>query len=177
MLFRSSDAEQTAEFFFWFVLSLALWAAQGLYARAFYAAGDTRTPMIAGTIVTVASLPVYSWLFDRYSVVGLAMASDLGILAHTLALALLLDRRKLVSLSGLPWKELGKALLSSGMAAMAAFGVRDWLSARGHVIDREALALISLTWLAVAALWLWITRSDLPGLLRRRRPSPPPISS
>ncbi len=175
--FQSSDAEQTAEFFFWFVLSLALWAAQGLYARAFYAAGDTRTPMIAGTIITVVSLPLYSWLFDRYSVVGLAMASDVGILAHTLALAVLLNRRKLVPLAGLPWKELGKALLASAMAAIAALGARNWLSARGYVTGWQALALITATWLAVAALWLWITRSDLPGLLRRRRPNPAATSS
>ncbi len=176
--FLSSDAEQTAEFFFWFVLSLALWAAQGLYARAFYAAGDTRTPMIAGTIITLASLPLYSGLFDRYSVVGLAMASDVGILAHTLALALLLDRRKLVPLAGLPWKELGKALLASAAAALAAFGARDKLADYGYVTGWVALGTISVTWLAVAALWLWITRSDLPGLLlRRARPSPPATSS
>ncbi len=166
--FQSSDAEQTAEFFFWFVLSLALWAAQGLYARAFYAAGDTRTPMIAGTAITLASLPVYSWLYDRYSAVGLAMASDVGILAHTVALAVLLDRRKLVPLAGLPWKEMAKAILASAAAALAAFGVRDKLAAHGYVTGWIALGAISLTWLAVAALWLWITRSDLPGLLRRR---------
>lgn len=174
--FQSSDSEQTATFFFWFALSLALWSAQALYARAFYASGNTRTPMIAGTIITVASLPVYSWLFDRYSVVGLAMASGVGILAHTLALAVLLDRRKLVPLAGLPWKELGKALLSSGVAAVAAFAVRDWLAARGRVTGWEALAMISVTWLATAALWLWITRSDLLGLLRRKRPDPPTAS-
>src|SRR6201997_4641363 len=41
------DSQETAIYFFWFSLSLALWAAQGLYARAFYAAGDTLTPMAA----------------------------------------------------------------------------------------------------------------------------------
>ncbi len=170
--FQGPDSEQTAAFFFWFALSLALWAAQALYARAFYATGDTRTPMIAGTIVTLASLPVYAWLFDRYSAVGLAMASGVGILAHTLALAVLLDRRKLVPLAGLPWKELGKTLLSTGVAAVAAFAVRDWLAARGRGTGWEVLAMISATWLATAALWLWITRSDLPGLLSRKRQEP-----
>ena len=33
-----SDSRTTAVYFFWFSLSLAFWAAQGLYARAFYAA-------------------------------------------------------------------------------------------------------------------------------------------
>src|SRR5262245_45581894 len=34
--FTWADSQQTAIFFFWFALSLALWSAQALYARAFY---------------------------------------------------------------------------------------------------------------------------------------------
>jgi len=54
--FLVSDTQTTAIYFFWFSLSLALWSAQGLYARAFYAAGDTLTPMVAVTLITSASL-------------------------------------------------------------------------------------------------------------------------
>ena len=50
--FLVSDTQTTAVYFFWFSLSLALWSAQGLYARAFYAAGDTLTPMAAVTVIT-----------------------------------------------------------------------------------------------------------------------------
>src|ERR1700758_103753 len=100
------DSQETAIYFFWFSLSLALWAAQGLYARAFYAAGDTLTPMAAVTLITSASLPVYSLLFHRYGVVGLAFASDIGIGANLLALAWLLHYRKMVSLRTLRWDEL-----------------------------------------------------------------------
>src|SRR6266581_2786538 len=57
--FLFSDSQQTAIYFFWFSLSLAFWSAQGLYARAFYAAGNTLTPMIACSLVTIASLAVY----------------------------------------------------------------------------------------------------------------------
>src|SRR5271167_2699439 len=48
--FQFSDAQITAIYFFWFSLSLAFWAAQALYARAFYAAGNTLTPMVAATL-------------------------------------------------------------------------------------------------------------------------------
>src|SRR5581483_8216368 len=82
--FHFSDSRETAVFFLIFSASLAFWAAQGLYSRAFYAAGDTLTPMIACTVVTVASIPLYSWLFHRYNVIGLAVASDVGILANTI---------------------------------------------------------------------------------------------
>src|SRR5438128_4686785 len=77
--FTFGDSESTAIYFFWFSLSLALWSAQALYARAFYASGNTITPMVATTLITLASLPVYSLLFRTLSVTGLAIASDIGI--------------------------------------------------------------------------------------------------
>src|ERR1700732_3105460 len=92
------DTQASAIYFFWFSLSLALWSAQGLYARAFYAAGDTLTPMVAVTVITAASLPVYSILFRVFGVLGLAWASDIGIALNLLTLALLLHYKRLVSL-------------------------------------------------------------------------------
>src|SRR5580700_3883096 len=106
--FQFSDSQTTAIYFFWFSLSLAFWAAQALYARAFYAAGNTLTPMIASSIITLASIPMYSALFHAFSTVGLAIASDVGIAANTLALAILLHQRKLVPTDELQWMELGK---------------------------------------------------------------------
>jgi peptidoglycan biosynthesis protein MviN/MurJ (putative lipid II flippase) len=111
--FNFEDSRQTAAFFFWFSVSLAFWAAQGLYARAFYAAGNTLTPMISGTLVTLASLPVYGWLFHTFGVVGLAIASDLGIATHTVVLALLLHRNGLLPGGSMPWQQLAKALATA----------------------------------------------------------------
>src|SRR5580700_69752 len=109
--FSFGDTQTTAVYFFWFSLSLVLWSAQGLYARAFYAAGDTLTPMVAVTVITAASLPVYSILFRVFGVLGLAWASDIGIGMNLLALACLLNFRKLVPLGEMRWRELGKAAL------------------------------------------------------------------
>jgi putative peptidoglycan lipid II flippase len=169
--FRFSDSQETAVFFLIFSISLAFWAAQGLYARAFYAAGDTVTPMVACTAVTVASLPIYSWLFHRYSVVGLAIASDMGIIANTVVPLLLLHTKGLVSAREMQWRELAKAVGTSIFAAVASYAV-----ARSVVVDgsRRAdflvLGLVSVTWAAAVALGLWITRSELPAALRRRKP-------
>src|ERR1700732_5248119 len=77
--FLFADAQTSSIYFFWFSLSLALWSAQGLYARAFYAAGDTLTPMVAVSVITLVSLPVYSILFHSFGVLALAWASDIGI--------------------------------------------------------------------------------------------------
>jgi len=172
--FLFSDTQTTAVYFFWFSLSLALWSAQGLYARAFYAAGDTFTPMAAVTIITAASLPIYSILFHSFGVVGLAFASDIGIGLNLLALAWLLHYRKLVSLGELRWGELGKSALTAVIAGAVSFEVAKVvpLSISGlgsRVADVLRLGLISITWAAAVAAGLWILRSELPGDLRRRR--------
>ncbi|MGB7553496.1 MAG: murein biosynthesis integral membrane protein MurJ [Candidatus Korobacteraceae bacterium] len=170
--FTFADAQQTAIYFFWFALSLALWSVQAQYARAFYGAGDTLTPMIASTIIVVASLPVYWALFHRYGVTGLAIASDIGILMHTVVLAGLLHWRKMVSLSDLPRRELMKALATAVFAGLVSYGVSRRFTVHGsRNADLVSLTLISLTWLAAVALGLWITRSSLPRDLRRKRVS------
>jgi putative peptidoglycan lipid II flippase len=160
---------------------LALWSAQGLYARAFYAAGDTLTPMVAVTVITSASLPVYSLLFRAYGVVGLAWASDIGIGANLLALAWLLHYRKLVSLRTLRWGELGKSALTGvvagGVSLEVAKGVMPFVSGHGsRVADLLQLGLISVTWAAATAVGLWLLRSQLPGDLRRRKAAYPAVA-
>jgi putative peptidoglycan lipid II flippase len=167
--FQFSDSRETALYFFWFAASLAFWSAQALYARAFYAAGDTLTPMVAGTIITAASLPMYAALFHAFSFVGLAIASDAGIIANTLALAVLLDRKRLVPGSELPGKELAKAAFTSLFALVVSFGVaRSMPLAGSRGADAAALCLVSVTWAGAVALGLWATRSQLPAALRRR---------
>ena len=160
--FSFRDSQQTAVYFFWFALSLAFWSAQAQYARAFYAAGDTLTPMLASTIIVGASLPVYKQMFHTFDVAGLAMASDMGIFMHTVVLAWLLHRKKMVLLGELPWPELIKALVTAIFAALISYVVARRVTVSGsRVADLAALALISGTWLAAVALGLRLTRSSL----------------
>jgi putative peptidoglycan lipid II flippase len=172
--FLFSDSETSAVYFFWFSLSLVLWSAQALYARAFYAAGDTLTPMTAVTVITVLSLPIYSVLFRTFGVVGLAWASDIGIGLNLLALAGLLHQRNLVRLGGLPWGELGKALLVAIVAGAISFEVAKAVPIAAsrfgrRLADLLQLVLVSLTWAAAVLAGLWLLRSELPRALRRRR--------
>jgi putative peptidoglycan lipid II flippase len=172
--FLFDDTQTSAVYFFWFSLSLVLWSAQGLYARAFYAAGDTFTPMVAVSVITLLSLPIYSILFHTFGVVGLAWASDVGIGINLVALAGLLHYRGLVALGELRWKELGKAAVISIVAGAISFEVAKAVplatSGRGsRVADVLQLALVSLTWAAATAAGLWLLRSELPGDFRRRK--------
>jgi putative peptidoglycan lipid II flippase len=168
--FTFVDAQETATYFFWFAFSLALWCAQAQYARAFYGAGNTITPMVASTIIVVLSLPVYRTFFHQFGVTGLAIASDVGILMHTVVLAWLLHRRKMVSLVELPWGELTKALITAAFAGLAAYGASKTIPIRGTLkSDAISLSVITAVWLAAVALGLWVTKSSLPHDLRRKK--------
>lgn len=172
--FSFADSQTSAVYFFWFSLSLILWSAQGLYARAFYAAGDTLTPMVAVSAITAISLPIYSVLFHTFGVVGLAWASDTGIGLNLLALAGLLHYRKLVRVGEMRWGELGKAALTAVVAGVVSFEVAKAapIVRAGHgsrTEDLLQLGLVSVTWAAAVAAGLWLLGSDLPRDLRRRR--------
>jgi len=154
-----------------------LWSAQGLYARAFYAAGDTLTPMTAVSVITIASLPIYAFFFHQFGVIGLAWASNIGIGINLIALAGLLNYKKLVPLLGLRWKELGKSALAAIVAGALSFKVAKALPVAGvghgsRIADVMQLLLVTLTWAAAAAAGLWLLKSDLPRDLRRRRGKP-----
>src|SRR6516164_8626543 len=169
--FSFQDAVLTPSYFAWFSLSLALWSAQALYARAFYASGDTLTPMVASTLIVLASLPIYAAMFHRYGFTGLAMASGLGILLHTIAIAVLLNHRRLVSLGALPWDKLAKVLVTAVVAGLLCYEVsRIWGSAGNWRRDVVSLATIGAAWSAAVAIGLWMTRSRLWRDLRRKAP-------
>ena len=178
--FTPQDAASTATYFILFSLSIALWASQGIYARAFYAAQDTVTPATAGWTVTLISIPLYYLLFHRYGIPGLAIASDLGIAIQTLTLATLLHRKKLTSLTGLELPELARATL----AALTAYAATTYLTTtlathllpthssshpRSHATDLLLIAAGTLTWATTAYATLLLTRSTLPNQLLRRR--------
>ncbi len=124
--FSAADARECAVYFAVFSVSMFLWATQAIYARAFYATGITFAPMVASTIVTAVSLPIYSWFFDWYGATGLALASDIGIAMQTLTIAVLLHKRRMVSLASLDFAEIGRCLL-----AAVAGGAAAWLLAWG----------------------------------------------
>ena len=178
--FSSSDASQCAAYFAVFSLSMFLWSAQAIYSRAFYAAGNTFVPMAAGTIITLISLPIYAAFNRWYGAMGLAIASDLGIALQTLTIAVLLHKRRMVSLASLDYRELGRCLLAalaSWAVVWAAFFwmggwvVHEWgahLPAQSRKTDLALLLVESALWLLIATRVLVSTGSALPKVIKRR---------
>jgi putative peptidoglycan lipid II flippase len=170
--FNRADVLSVTHLFQILAITLPIWAVQGIYARAFYAASDTRTPAITGTIITILSVPLYWALFNARGLTGLAIASDIGILIQTAALALLLHRKRLVSLLHIEYPELARALIAALIAYIAAYGLARALPhSPGHKADLITLTAGSLAWLVAAFVILVITRSKLPAQILRRKPS------
>lgn len=178
--FAGSDAHLCAMYFAVFSVSMFLWSAQAIYARAFYAAGNTFVPMVASTIVTVVSLPMYAALFSAFGAMGLAIASDLGIALQTLTIAVLLHQRHMVSLASLDFRELGRCLIASITAGGVVWIVFVWLGGlfahaltghlpmHGRMADLAIVLAGSFLWFLVTDLILSRTGSALPHVARQR---------
>lgn len=168
--FNHADAAATTRLFVVLSITLAIWAVQGIYARAFYAASDTRTPAITGTLITLLSLPLYAGLFRGFGLPGLAIASDIGIFAQTATLAILLHRKRLVSLGHLEYAELGRALAAALISFAATAAAAHFLPGpTSHSRDVLTLAAASAAWAAAAGLTLLALGSKLPQQILRRR--------
>lgn len=167
--FNAADATSTASYFAIFAISLALWTAQAIYARAFYAAGETFAPMLAGTIITIVSIPIYWQLHLHFGVIGLAWASNLAILLQTGTLAVLAHRRHLVPIVGPPGQYAGLDRPEITRAAIAAIVSLAGATLLLHLIpqpqtyrgDLIALTIGGLTWAILAAATLHLTGSKL----------------
>jgi len=174
--FTGGDARECAVYFAVFSVAMFLWAAQAIYARASYAAGNTILPMAVGTVVTLVSLPIYYALYRWLGAMGLAIASDVGITMQTLTLALLLHRRRMVSLASLDFAELGRCLLAGTVGgglvwgAFAALGraLPTQLAHPTRWADLALLAVGTILWTAAVKFLLEITGSALPKVAMKR---------
>jgi putative peptidoglycan lipid II flippase len=174
--FTPEDVRQTALFFALYTLSLFLWSAQAIYARSFYAAGITWLPMLASTIIVLAAFPLYGLGYRWHGAAGLAIASDLGIAAQTIALAVLLHQRRMVSLASLDYVELGRCLLAAVVSGAAVGMVFWWLAGvllraipnQIRWIDMAVLLAGTALWLAVVKWVLEKTGSALPRATMKR---------
>ena len=91
---RAPKIEETAQCFALFCVGLFAWGGQALVARGFYALGDTKTPTIYGSILTLLYIALCAALkhFD-FGVAGLALATSIGAAGQFVGLLVLLESR------------------------------------------------------------------------------------
>ncbi len=75
------------------LLAVPLWGVQMVLGRAFYALGDTLTPALCGTGITIISLPIFYYSLP-YGAMGIAVVSLLGVVAYVLIIMYIWQKRQ-----------------------------------------------------------------------------------
>ena len=117
--FTSHDSRQTAQALMAYCVGLAAYAGVKVLVPAFYALGDTRTPLVASFLALAANLSLNLLLYRSYGHVGLALAVSLTSLFNFVQLWWWLGRK----LDGLPTRAFGLAVLRVLGASLAMGGV------------------------------------------------------
>ena len=166
------DLNATAATLVLFSLGMFAWGAQSIVARGFYAARDTLTPAVLGTLLALLNLPVYWLLVRRMQHLGLALASSIGIVVYTAVLFALLKRR----LPGYDGRRLlaffAKITALSVIMGLATWRIAEYLGASlgWSSVPRAftVLALATIAGLALGLVLAWIFRVDeVRNLLRK----------
>jgi putative peptidoglycan lipid II flippase len=124
--FGASDSAAVAGILRVFAWAVPAWVTQQVAASSFFARGDTWRPMLLGTAMAVAAIPLYLLLGPRFGAQGLAAAGVLGITASALA-TLWLGRRLHGAPRLLPLLDtLGRAGLAAGVGVAAALAAEPF---------------------------------------------------
>jgi putative peptidoglycan lipid II flippase len=165
--FGPSDTQQTARVLQVFLLVVSCWGFQQILGRAFYARQDTLTPVVVGTITTVASIPIFYVFSTHWRAMGVAAASAISIALYTVALSLWWRHRFGKEL----FSGLGTDLLKLTVLSIMSSGPAIWIvqSSRidwGSHIYLEALSSILASGLCFAVLFSLLSCSFIPSLVR-----------
>ncbi|HWR36953.1 MAG TPA: murein biosynthesis integral membrane protein MurJ [Clostridia bacterium] len=170
--FQFADSQKTAVLLACFSFALVFWSVQGFYARAFYAAGDTLTPMLVGTAIAAASFPIYGFMFQKMGIVGLPLASNFAMFLYAATLATLLNRRKMVPLLAVNRIEIAKVAVAAVGSGVVGTTVALLVPPHGSRLDDvKSLAFTSIAWAISAVALLVVMKStlfvDIRKMLRR----------
>jgi putative peptidoglycan lipid II flippase len=181
--FTAFDASQTASALFFYGLGTPAFVLQQLYSRAFFARGDTKSPMRFALISVAVNVVFGVILFHLMGVKGIAAATAIASWLNVGQMAWGLSRKDHYSPALATWSRVARILAASvgmGLALAAASHWRPLIEAplrelglRGHSLGAKEAALL-LTVLVGAALYPplvflfgGVTPSELKGVLKR----------
>lgn len=172
--FSPADAAPVAEALRIFCLGVPGWVLQILAVRSFYARGEMWPPMLLGTAVALAAIPLYLELGPRLGVNGLALA---GVIAVTLNALATLGMARILHGSpplGTLASGLARAALCGGSAAALALQIPPMGEGAAGALLTLAVRGLAFTAVCLPAAW-WlggeVMREELARLAKRLRRS------
>ena len=181
--FTAFDASQTASALFFYGLGTPAFVLQQLYSRAFFARGDTKSPMRFALVSVAVNIFLGIAFFNLFGVKGIAAATAVASWLNVAQMAFGLYRKGHYNPSLDTWSRLARILIASlgmGLLLAAASHWRPLIEAplrgiglTGHAIGAKefALALTCLAGLAVypPLLFLFggVKPAELKAALRR----------
>ena len=159
-----------------FALGLPFFAYVNLMLRAFYAEKDTRTPVRAAVLSFVINVGLSLLLMGPLSTVGLAIASNVAVVAQAIYLQHALTKKRSSLSVALMWGSIGKIVIGSLVMQATLEGVLHVLSAAGDGLGADLIRLgvgVPLGGIVYGAV-VWMMqlegRETLLNLLRGRKP-------
>ncbi len=145
--FTADDSQRVATLLAIFAWAVPAWSLQQIAVRAFYARSDMWRPMLLGSAIALAALPLYVVLGGRHGGVGIALAGVIGMSVNalaTLGLARALHGGpSLLALAGTGLRAAALAIAAGG----AGEGVRRFLDGNLEQLlaGAAAYAVVALT--------------------------------
>jgi putative peptidoglycan lipid II flippase len=156
--FSAADTVSVTALLRIFALAVPAWTIQQIAVRPFFARRDTWRPMLIGTAVALAAIPLYLAFGARYGGMGIAAAGAIGMTVN--AVVTLLVARWLHGAPGLG-ALCASALRAAAIAAFAGLAAHEALARLALVAGAFAdLAVGGLVFAAAAAVGVALTGDE-----------------
>jgi len=144
--FTAADTQHVSRLLQLLALAVPAWVVQQIAVRGFYSRRDTWRPMLLGSAVALAAVPLYLALGPHYGAAGLATAGVIGMSANAVLTLWLLWRVHGGPALGELRSTAARALLLALLAGIAAHWAAGWAAewAAGQAGIRLPVALVQL---------------------------------
>lgn len=162
--FTIEDCRKTASILRFLIPGIIAWGLQALIARGFYSLKNTWIPTVAGSLASIAAVPLY-WMFlqlgARFDLPqeGLALASSIAILAYLAVLSKLLEKKTGIPVLSGAMRGTGFIILPAVLSAAAAGLLR--LSLNRDLVSPGIDPLLRLTACGAFAALVFIASARL----------------